>query len=62
MDTGRSQANAAAACSTVENRLYYNPTDLTFRDSSAGIRNSKVYDVTQVRPNDGLYLHETISL
>ena len=53
---------AAAACSTVENRLYYNPTDSSFQDSTAGVGKEKIYDVTQVRPNDGLYLNEAISL
>ncbi|WP_152614116.1 hypothetical protein [Sanguibacteroides justesenii] len=32
---------AAAACSTVENRLYYNPTDPSFQDSTAGVGKEK---------------------
>jgi len=56
METGISNVNMA--CDTERNRLYYDPETLTFRDSTPPMGDNK-YDVTQVRPNDGLNLDET---
>ena len=61
MDTGRYQISAAGACDTKENRLYYDDKNYTFRDSES-YHTDKPYDVTQVRPNDGKNLDETISM
>ena len=61
MDTGRSSARSADACSTTENRLYYNAANYEFRDDSIATRENRIYDVTQVRPNDGQNLEETIA-
>ena len=61
MDTGRYASSAAAACSTDDNRLYYDSDNYTFRDESAGTRGLRVFNVTQVRPNDNQNLNETIS-
>lgn len=38
---------------------YYNPINLTFRDNED--RKGRQLDVTQVRPNDGENLNETIT-
>lgn len=59
MDTGRS--SATAGCNVNDNRLYYDSDNYTFRDENAGARGSKQFDVTQVRPNDGQNLDETIT-
>lgn len=58
METGRS--SASAGCNTTENRLYYDSENYTFRDSEAGWKKDKIFDVSQVRPNDGKQLQETI--
>lgn len=57
IDTGRNQASVG--CDIIENRLYYDSSNYTLRDPKAGA-NNKVYDVSQVRPNDNKNLHETI--
>ena len=59
MDTGRYASSAAAACSTIDNRLYYDSDNYTFRDDAN--YNQLALDVTQVRPNDGQHLNETIA-
>lgn len=59
MDTGYSTARASDACNTTNNRLYYDPTKQTFRDNED--RRGRQLDVTQVRPNDGQNLKETIT-
>ena len=59
MDTGR--YNAADGCNTTDNRLYYNEENHTIRDENAGSNGRRQYDITQVRPNDGQNLNETIS-
>ena len=61
METGRYQAHANEGCDTMTNRLYYDPTALTFQDPIAGAYNTLIYDVSQVRPNDGINLEETES-
>lgn len=58
METGRSQSNASGACSTTDNRLYYDSSNYSFKDA-ANYANKQL-DVTQVRPNDGKNLNETI--
>ena len=58
MDTGRSRASDG--CNTTNNRLYYDSDNYTFRDDAAGTQDKKQFDVTQVRPNDGENLDETI--
>ena len=57
IDTGRNQASVG--CDIIENRLYYDSSNYTLRAPKAGA-NNKVYDVSQVRPNDNKNLHETI--
>lgn len=57
-DPGRSMA--VNGCDTKENRLYYDSGTNEFYDLEAGSKNSR-FDVTQVRPNDGKYLSETIA-
>lgn len=59
METGRD--NIAEGCNITENRLYYDSKNYVFQDVKAGKNDSKKYDVTQVRPNDGNNLNETIS-
>ena len=59
MDTGRYQASSAAACDSKKNRLYYDAINYTFIDEAN--YNSQQLDVTQVRPNDGKNLDETIA-
>ena len=59
MDTGRSAASNG--CNTTNNRLYYDSKNYVFQDAKAGTNDNKKYDVTQVRPNDGKNLSETIS-
>lgn len=59
MDTGYSTARASDACNTTNNGLYYDPTKQTFRDNED--RRERQLDVTQVRPNDGQNLKETIT-
>ena len=61
METGRYQAHADEGCDTMTNRLYYDPTTQTFQDPIAGAYNTLIYDVSQVRPNDGINLEETES-
>lgn len=61
MDTGRYKASTAGACDTKENRLYYDDKNYTFRDQES-YHTDTPYDVTQVRPNDGKNLDETISM
>lgn len=56
-DPGRK--SAATGCDMENNRLYYNPDTCEFYDPEAGKDNDR-FDVTQVRPNDGKYLDETI--
>ena len=62
METGREES--AAGCNTKENRFYYDEKtqtltdDLTYRTDKDG--NHKSLTVTQVRPNDGKNLNETI--
>ena len=58
MDSGRN--NMDAACDTRKNRLYYDSENHVFKDDGASTNDSKQYDVTQVRPNDGKNLDETI--
>ena len=59
MDTGRN--SASDGCNTTKNRLYYDSQNYTFRDTEAGASNTKKFDVSQVRPNDGKQLTETIA-
>lgn len=59
MDTGRN--NASGGCNTTENRLYYDSINYIFRDNKAGWEKDKIFDVSQIRPNDGKRLEETIS-
>ena len=56
-DPGR--GSAATGCDMENNRLYYNPDTYEFFDPKAGWGNNR-FDVTQVRPNDGLNFGETI--
>lgn len=57
MDPGR--PDTSNGCDTQNNRLYYDPDNLDFYDDST--YNKRRFDVTQVRPNDGKYLNETIN-
>lgn len=59
INTGNLQDQIQAACNTELNRLYYNPYNLYFKDDYD--YRSRQLDVTQVRPNDGNYLSETIT-
>ncbi len=59
MDTGRYVASDG--CNMTNNRLYYDSKNYVFQDAKAGTNNNKKYDVTQVRPNDGKNLSETIN-
>ncbi len=59
MDTGRS--SASDGCNTTANRLYYDSKNYTIIDTEAGFENKYQFDVSQVRPNDGKNLGETIS-
>ena len=58
MDTGRS--NIAGGCNVDDNRLYYDSDNYEFYDERATYSGKKQFDVTQVRPNDGKNLDETI--
>lgn len=57
-DPGRT--DAANGCNTENNRLYYDPNSNEFYDKE-GDKDNKRFDVTQVRPNDGKQLSETIA-
>ena len=63
METGVSNVNQG--CDIENNRLYYDAENLTFRGVSQYQKDAfgqqYVYDVTQVRPNDGKNLNETES-
>ena len=59
MDTGRYATSDG--CNMTNNRLYYDSKNYIFQDAKAGTNNNKKYDVTQVRPNDGKNLSETIN-
>ena len=48
-------------CNTTNNRLYYDSVKYIFEDRVAGSSGDKCFDVTQVRPNDGQNLEETIA-
>lgn len=51
----------SAGYRTEKNRLYYDGNNYTFVDEKAAYKDLKRYDVTQVRPNDGKKLEETIA-
>ena len=55
IETGRSPGNTDDACDTNQNRLYYNPNTHNLQDPKAGAKNNVIYDVSQIRPNDGNY-------
>ena len=57
-DPGRS--DVVNGCNMENNKLYYNQDTNEFFDPEAGWENKR-FDVTQVRPNDGLNLEETIA-
>jgi hypothetical protein len=63
MESGVS--NPDKGCDTENNRLYYDTENLTFRGESKYQHDENmryfIYDVTQVRPNDGQNLEETES-
>lgn len=56
IETGRNDAEKG--CNTTANRLYYDEKNYTFKDKDGGNKHL-IYDVTQVRPNDGKNLNET---
>ena len=55
IETGRFPGHENEACDTQKNRFYHDSKNCTLRDSAAGTYNDLIYDISQIRPNDGNY-------